>query len=221
MVDEGILGCGVVEVPAVESGGVPAGRWRPACNPSTPADRQWPALWAGWLERYHPAVVAVLAGRWEVSTWTGRAGGPTSRSRPSAAYVERQLQRAVDVAARAGPTSCCSPPPATTAGSSPTATRGRPTSRTAWPPTTASCGRWWRPTPHTATLVDLDRLVCPGGRYESAIDGVTVRAPDGVHFPFEITLANPQVADPDTLAQVERFGGWIAPRLWPRILDAG
>ena len=220
VVDEGILGCGVVEVPAVMSGGVPT-PVAAACNPSTPADRRWPARWAGWLERYHPAVVAVLAGRWEVSTvdWEGRW---TDILDPAFhAYVERQLQRAVDVAASRRAHVVLFTAPCYDSGEQPD---GDP-----WPADQpdrlAAYNGLLRKVvaanAHTATLVDLDRLVCPGGRYESAIDGVTVRAPDGVHFPFEVTLANPQVADPDTLAQVERFGGWIAPRLWPKILDAG
>ena len=69
-------------------------------------------------------------------------------------------------------------------------------------------------------MVDLDALVCPGGSFASSIDGVTVRAPDGVHFPYYTVTAS-QSPDPDTVTQVEEFGAWLAPRLWPKILAAG
>jgi hypothetical protein len=73
--------------------------------------------------------------------------------------------------------------------------------------------------PQRSALVNLDGVVCPGGRFQSVIDGVTVRAPDGVHFPF-FSLSSPQTAEPDTEAQVERFSAWIGPRLWPAIAKA-
>ena len=36
--------------------------------------------------------------------------------------------------------------------------------------------------PGRVTLIDLNRLVSPGGRYVRTIDGVDVRAADGIHF---------------------------------------
>ena len=36
--------------------------------------------------------------------------------------------------------------------------------------------------PGRVTLLDLNRLVSPGGRYVRTIDGVDVRAADGIHF---------------------------------------
>jgi len=59
--------------------------------------------------------------------------------------------------------------------------------------------------------------VCPGGTFENQIDGVTVRAPDGVHFPYSFDPGTPQTAL-DTLEQVNGFGAWIGPRLWPSIV---
>ncbi len=38
----------------------------PPCNSSTPQSAQWPAQWRGDLDQFHPNVVILLAGRWEV-----------------------------------------------------------------------------------------------------------------------------------------------------------
>jgi hypothetical protein len=74
--------------------------------------------------------------------------------------------------------------------------------------------------PQRATLINLDGLVCPGGTFETRIDGVTVRAPDGVHFPFAFDPGSPGTVL-NTGAQVIGFGAWIGPRLWPSIVAAG
>ena len=101
LVNKGILGCGVVEVPEVRETGVDATS-ASACNPATPARGQWPALWTGWIKQYHPAVVAVLAGRWEVSTVEWKGHWTDILDRAFAAYVKQELQRAVDVASSGG-----------------------------------------------------------------------------------------------------------------------
>lgn len=66
------------------------------------------------------------------------------------------------------------------------------------------------------TLVNLNALVCPGGHYTQRIRDVTVRAPDGVHFPF-FSITHPDTADPDTEAQVEPFAKWLSIHLWPKL----
>jgi len=219
VVDHGILGCGVAQIPKVKESGVDA-TVAPACNPSTPASGQWPALWAGWIHQNHPSIVAVLAGRWEVSTvqWRGRW---TDILDPAfAAYVRGQLQRAVDVASSQGA--------AVALFTAPCYDSGEQSNGSPWPEDqpdrlnayNALVRKVVAANPQTATLVNLDGVVCPGGTYETQIDGVTVRAPDGVHFPF-YSPSSPQTADPDTDVQVEQFGAWVAPRLWPSIIAAG
>ena len=101
IVNKGILGCGVAEVPEVRETGVDAAI-ASACNPATPVKGQWPALWAGWIRQYHPAVVAILAGRWEVSTVEWKGHWTDILDPAFAAYVKQQLQHAVDVASSGG-----------------------------------------------------------------------------------------------------------------------
>ncbi|MGB7053620.1 MAG: hypothetical protein WBG41_18800 [Acidimicrobiales bacterium] len=40
--------------------------------------------------------------------------------------------------------------------------------------------------PTTSSLVNLNAMVGPAGRSTSSIESVTVRAPDGAHFPFNV-----------------------------------
>jgi hypothetical protein len=216
VVDEGILGCGVAIVPELQRDGEDAAVPR-ACNPSAPVDQQWPALWAGWIRTYHPAIVTILAGRWEVSTveWRGRW---TSILAPGfAGYVRRQLQRAVDIASSGGARVVLFTAPCYDSGEQ---SDGAP-----WPEDQHDRLNAFNKVvrevaaanPNRASLVDLHAVVCPGGAFKTEIDGVIVRAPDGVHFPF-FSEASPGTADPDTFAVVTKFGGWIGPRLWPSIL---
>jgi peptidoglycan/LPS O-acetylase OafA/YrhL len=219
LVDQGILGCGLAVTPEVSRQGVDTSVPAP-CNPTTPARGQWPALWAGWIDRYHPGVVAILAGRTEVSTveWRGRW---TDILDPAFAdYVRQQLQRAVDVASSGGA--------AVVLFTAPCYDSGEQFDGAPWPEDqpdrldayNALVREVVAANPQRATLVNLEGLVCPGGSFETQIDGVTVRAPDGVHFPYSFDPGSPNTPL-DTLAQVSGFGAWIGPRLWPSILAAG
>jgi peptidoglycan/LPS O-acetylase OafA/YrhL len=218
VVDKGILGCGVAEMPEVRASGVDVSV-AAACNPSTPASGQWPALWAAWIRASHPSIVSILAGRWEVSTveWRGRW---TDILHPAfAAYVRQQLERALEVASSGGAHVVLFTAPCFDSGEQSDGAR--------WPEDEPDRLDAYNElvrevvaaNPQRSALVNLDGVVCPGGRFQSVIDGVTVRAPDGVHFPF-FSLSSPQTAEPDTEAQVERFSAWIGPRLWPAIAKA-
>jgi hypothetical protein len=182
IVDKGILGCGVAVVPEVSRHGVDATVAAP-CNPTTPASGQWPALWTGWIHQYHPAVVAVLAGRSEVSNVEWKGQGTDILAPAFATYVRQQLQQAVDVGSSGGAPVVLFTAPCYDSGEQ---SNGAP-----WPEDqpdrlnayNALVRQVVAANPQRATLVNLDGVVCPGGPFATQIDGVTVRAPDGVHFP--------------------------------------
>ncbi len=54
-----------------------------------------------------------------------------------------------------------------------------------------------------ATVIDLHGLLDPGNVYSATVDGVTVRAPDGVHLTFDGVT---QVLTPDVLPQLVSIG---------------
>ena len=73
--------------------------------------------------------------------------------------------------------------------------------------------------PQKVSVIKLNPIVCPEGRFTTTVGIVTVRAPDGVHFPtFSFTDANAH--DPDTAAQVKQFAVWIGPQVLPSIASA-
>jgi peptidoglycan/LPS O-acetylase OafA/YrhL len=217
LINEGIVECGVAEVTEVNSQGniTPPGI---ACRPTIPASQQWPAQWAGWITTDHPSVVAIVAGRWEVSDveWNGQ--WTNILSAPFAAYVRQQLQLAVNIASSQGAHVALFTAPCYDNGEQ---SDGEP-----WPADGADRLDVYNgivravvaDNPATTNLVDLDSVVCPGGRFEATIDGVTVRAPDGVHFPWD-TLGNLAADDPDNATTVTQFGEWLGPKVWPEILD--
>jgi hypothetical protein len=56
--------------------------------------------------------------------------------------------------------------------------------------------------PKTDSVVDLNAVVCPGGKYSAKYKGVTIRTSDGIHF-------------------TPRAGAAIAPAIMPKIVAAG
>ena len=56
--DEGTLGCDLDSVPVNLSGAV---------VPATPGCLDWWSTWSTWVADFHPDVVGLLVGRWEVS----------------------------------------------------------------------------------------------------------------------------------------------------------
>jgi len=218
LVNQAIIECGVAEVTDVRTSSSvePPG---PACRPSTPAAQQWPSIWTTDVAQFHPEVVAVLVGRWEVSDVKWNGAWTNIFSRPFADYVRHQLQLAVDIGSSRGARVALLTAPCYDSGEQPDGN--------AWPADGAARLAAYNDivrsvaaaNPTVASVVDLDGIVCPSGRFASALDGVPVRAPDGVHFPW-FTVGLPLAADPDTLAQVDRFGDWIGPLVWPTLVAA-
>jgi peptidoglycan/LPS O-acetylase OafA/YrhL len=176
--DAGILGCGVTQGTEYELQGVDA-PMESACSGSTGTE-QWPQIWQGDVASFRPNVVMILAGRWEVSNRTYK-GHWTNILHPTyAAYVKSQVRRAVHVAGSKGAHVVLLTAPCYDTGEQP---NGQP-----WPEDSpARLARYnaivrqvAATTPNTS-LINFDEMACPGGRYESHIDGVDARY-DGVHF---------------------------------------
>lgn len=203
---DAMLGCGVGIQQAVRSHGQPEQTITP-CNSSTPASEQWPALWTNWINQYRPQIVLVLAGKWETQD-VELNGRWTSILQPDyAAEVRSRLDQAVQVGSAGGAhvelvTSPCFDP-----GNQPD---GKPWPENS-PPRVAAYNRAVRAAaaaqPSAASVLDLNRLVCPGGKFHLFADGVQIRAVDGIHFP-------------DSFSKILSSGKWLGPRIWPEILHA-
>jgi hypothetical protein len=219
IVDKGNDGCGVAEGADVVDNGVllPTAT---ACNPGSPPADQWPAVLRRELRHYRPRAVVLLAGRWEVYNRTNLAGEVTNITDPAFAhYIEGQLQRFVSLVAAAGSQTVLLTAPYYDSGEQP---NGQPE-----PQDNAGRVRIYNrlvirvaaANPTTSSLVNLNAIVSSAGRFTSSIDGVTVRAPDGVHFPY-FNIWDPTAPLPDTRAEVVQFGRWIGPKILPSVVAA-
>ncbi|MGP0030975.1 MAG: SGNH/GDSL hydrolase family protein [Acidimicrobiales bacterium] len=192
--DLGLLGCGVVNGPEIELMGKRAFTASP-CNgakpaPGTPLSSQpWPVQWKAYMSQTHPNVVVMLAGRWE-DVNREYEGRWTDILHPTfARYVKRQLELASNLVTATGANMVFLTAPCTDEGKQPDGA--------AWPEESSArlavYNRLVRQVaaqyPRTDSVVNLDALVCPRGRFTATYRGVTIRRPDGVHFTDQAGLA--------------------------------
>ncbi len=211
-----MVGCGLAIGPEVREHGVVAPPSAP-CASSTPIDAQWPSLEARQVASFAPRVVALLAGRWEVADRVFH-GRWTNILDPSfQAYIREQLTLAIHIATAAGAHMVLLTAPCYSSGEQPNGAawpEDAPARVNAYNDQLRAVAAQFRT---SVSVVDLSALVCPGGHFTSSIDGVTVRAPDGIHFPY-YRVGDPSAAAPDTKAQIDAFSNWIGPKLMPEIL---
>jgi hypothetical protein len=203
----GILGCGVVDGPAVKTKGVigigPAACYGPN-DPYTTASPvpSWQMRWDAALARVHPNVVAMLAGRWE-DVDRVYDGKWTSISNPTfAAYVKQQLEVASNVVTSSGANMVFL--------TTPCLSEGRQPDGKLWPEDLPSrqaiYNRLVREVAaehhKTDSVVNFAALVCPGGHFTTQLDGYRIRKVDGVHIALTA-------------------GPAIAPGLMPKIIASG
>jgi len=213
---QGVEGCGVAIGSLLREDGTATTPAAP-CDSSTPVSGQWPALLRGFVASDRPDVVALLAGRWEVADWRSDGHWTNILSPKMSSYVEKQLTLAVQEGTADGAHMALLTAPCYSSGEQP---NGSP-----WPNDSAKRVNAYNRLlhkvadqhPQKVSVVNLDGIVCPAGKFETTIDNVKVRAPDGIHFPF-FKFGDPLAAAPDTLAQVNAFRDWIGPRLMPDLV---
>jgi hypothetical protein len=176
-----LIGCGVVRSTEYISHGVPDPMDGP-CNSNSPVSQQWPAEWAGDLQRFQPNVVAVLVGRWEISDrlinghWM-HIGEPTFD-----AILKQSLEQAVTVGTSTGAAMMLMTAPCFDSGEQ---GNGKP-----WPEDSAIRLTEYNTIlrqvaaehPATVEVDDFGAQLCPGGRFALSLDGIQIRDADGVHI---------------------------------------
>ncbi|MHB1711840.1 MAG: acyltransferase family protein [Acidimicrobiales bacterium] len=198
-----IIGCGVVRTTEYRSHGV-VNQMAAPCNPTTPVSQQWPAQWAGDLRQFHPNVVAMLVGRWEVDArfLDGRwqhIGQPDFNG-----ALRRSLEEAVRVGTSTGALMIMMTSPCFDSGEQP---NGQP-----WPEDSASRLHEFNTIlrqvaaqfPTTVEVDNFGAQLCPGGHFTLSLNGVQVRSADGVHI--VPTVAAGQWLDQRVLPEVVRVG---------------
>jgi peptidoglycan/LPS O-acetylase OafA/YrhL len=216
VVGMGMFGCGLVTSVAVSLHGQVTTPPVP-CRVGSPPQDRWPALLQTAISSFRPDVALVVTGRWEVDSRQAEPGGPwlNITETQDAAYVRSQLEVAASIVVDSGAHLAIATAPCFSSGEQP---NGNP-----WPEDSAKrlnaynslvrqvTAQLSSAHPGAAAVVDLESMVCPAGKFHTVIDGVTVRAPDGIHYPF-INLNNTD-ASADTFAQAEAFGSWIEPKI--------
>ncbi|HEY6426670.1 MAG TPA: acyltransferase family protein [Acidimicrobiales bacterium] len=195
-----ILGCGVTFGADAQEKGVDS-PVDPRCRGGSSGSPQWPAIWKAKIAKYHPNVVMILAGRWEVVNRTYDGHWTNIEAPAFAAYVEHQLRYAVHVAGSGGATVVLMTAPCYDTGEQPDGQPWPEDSRTRLAIYNGIVRQVAAATAGT-TLLNFNAMACPGGQYEEDMDGQQVRLADGIHFTF-------------------RGGNVFAAKIWPFIAKLG
>jgi peptidoglycan/LPS O-acetylase OafA/YrhL len=196
IVNAGVLGCGIaVGNEVVEKGeDVHTGSYGGPCSPVPSTSncpgrntqlpcQPWPAAWQQWMSELEPNVVVLLAGHWEVADRTDLQGRLTSiLDTGYAAYIKGQLERAAQITLAAGADLIFETAPCFDSGEQPS---GAP-----WPEDSPARLAIYNSLlrqvaaerPKRVFVQNLNSLVCPGGKFTTTLNGVTVRSVDGIHF---------------------------------------
>jgi hypothetical protein len=203
-IDNGaIVACGVMRSSSYEAHGVPD-PMATQCNPASPSASQWPAQWAGNLVAFHPNVVMILAGRWEVmDRWIAGRWAHIGEPLFDAA-LRRSLEQAVQVSTAHGAYAVLLTAPCFNSGEQPNGLAWPEDSATRLAVYNAMVRRVAAEHPATVRVEEFGAMVCPGGTYATTLDGVQLRDGDGVHIV-------PTVA----------AGRWLADRLLPQVVQVG
>ncbi len=192
--DAGTLGCDLDDLEVNLSGQVGA---------ATPGCLDWWSTWSDWVADFHPDVVGLLIGRWEVSDhlydgqWV-HVGDPKWD-----AHLMNEINVAIDIFTAGGAkvvlfTMPYMDPSVEAADGTPFS-ENDPARATVFNQLLKSVASRRS---SQVTVVDLNRILDPGGRYQAVVDGLTVRTSDGIHI-------------------TEPAGQWLQPRILPTVAKVG
>ena len=145
--------------------------------------KDWPTVWRSLIQQFHPDVVAILLGRFEYQNRLIDGHWYTVGQAPWDDMITAAMERAIKLVSSDGAKVAMLTLPYVTQTTD--APDGQPwdvnqPSRTkAW---NADVRRAAAAFPKMASVVDLNRMIDPGDRYTSYIDGLRVRDFDNEHF---------------------------------------
>jgi peptidoglycan/LPS O-acetylase OafA/YrhL len=194
VIDEGVFGCDYDTSPAYDAG-----------TRTIPYNSclQWRTLYAGDIAANHPDVVGLLTGRWTIADrvvdgTTVHVGDPSFDDHVVTEYraiVAFLASQGVKVVLFNLP--YFDPPQEAADGS--VFPEDQPDRVTAFNRDLARVAALER---GRVTLVDLNAVLCPHGRFQTVVDGVVARWPDGVH----VTPAGGRWLQPHVLPTVALLG---------------
>ncbi len=145
--------------------------------------KDWPTTWPALIQQFNPDVVAVLLGRFEYQNRLINGHWYTVGQAPWDDMITGQMERAIRLLSADGAHVAMLTLPYVTQTTN--APNGQP-----WDVNQPSRTRAWNADvrraaaafPGVASVVDLNRMIDPGGHYTSYIDGIRVRDVDNEHF---------------------------------------
>ncbi len=207
---EAVIGCGLMVVQGQISHGVDNAPNGP-CSSSSPPSQQLPALWRHVVRSKRPNVVVIMAGRWEVADQVINGQDLHIGEPAYDAVLKADLSRVVATATSTGAYAILLTAPCNSSGEQPD---GLP-----WPEDSpARLALYDRMLtqvaashPHNVEVDAFGAQVCPGGKFETTVDGVRIRLADGVHFPY----------NPSTDGPIGPSAKWLAWKLFPEAVRVG
>jgi hypothetical protein len=220
VVNGGLFGCGLAI--ATNASNTPPQlqlAMFPACNAASPAGKQWPAEDTKAVAGTAPGdLVLFVAGSWEVQDLL-QDGQWTNIEEPSfQRYELSQMRKAVEIGTAHGAHFDFTTMPALAAGAAfheapfPEDSSAR---RMIYDQLITKVADEF---PGSVSVVDYGKLLSPQGVFTEYLDGVQVRTADGVHTPA-YSPGNAFVGN-STASVAHAFYNWIAPRIWPLIIDS-
>jgi peptidoglycan/LPS O-acetylase OafA/YrhL len=196
----------------------------PGCNEDQPADQLWPARDASTVAGLGPGdVVLFLAGAWETQDLLMHGRWTDILSPSFRRYELGQLRTLVSVATTHGAHLDLLTMPAMEAhgefGHTGVMDHGPPNPASS-PERRNLYNGLLRDTaaqyPGRVSVLDYGALLSPDGKFTEYLDGVQIRATDGVHTP---AYEPGNTLWSDTTATVaDTFYQWLSPRIWPTIV---
>jgi peptidoglycan/LPS O-acetylase OafA/YrhL len=192
VINESVLGCDLDDLPARVDGNV---------DQPESACRQWRTLWAHQVAQYEPDVVGLLVGRWDITDHFDH-GHIVSIGQPAwDAHLESEINDAVSILSSHGAKVVLFTMPYIdpTSSNGVTYPENSPQRVDEFNDIVKKVAAKRR---EVATVVDLNALLDPHGKFQPVIDGVTVRWADGIH-----------ISEPGGL--------WLQPRVLPTVAQLG
>jgi hypothetical protein len=191
--DQATLGCDLDDLRAIVAGVID--------YPVSPCNH-WRTYWSGMLKAYHPEVVGLLVGRWDITDHLDD-GSVVSIGQPAwDAHLRDELDQVVTLLSSTGAKVVLfTMPDLDLAPSSdgPPDADDNPVRVTEFNAIVTSVAKERK---DVVTLIDLNRLLDPHGHFQSVVDGVTVRWADGIH----ISQPGGEWLQPAILPTVARLG---------------
>ena len=218
VVNAGLFGCGLAIGAAISNDPpAPGLSMAPACNSATPVTGQWPALDARAVaDTSSGDVVLFVGGYWETQDLSIGGHWTSIEEASFRRYELSQMRTAVRIGTAHGAHFDFATMAAMEGGTTSTGAPVHPDSSRRRLLYNGLIRQVAAEFPGQVSVIDLGGILAPHGEYTAEVDGVQVRAADGIHTP--VHDPGNIFADNASAAVAHAFDDWLSPRLWPLLV---